>query len=178
MDFERLRKLAVEAGFTNIGRLSVSTIELKEDVRGMCEKNTCGRYGKSWSCPPGCGTLPECEEKIRKYQEGILLQTVGDLEDEFDGEGMMEASEKHTENMLRFRELLLREVPGALVLGAGSCRICKECTYPESPCRFPESRIESMEANGMLVLEVCRQNGMEYYYGKEKIAYTGCALIG
>ena len=176
MDFERIRELALRAGFTNVGHLSADTIELKEDVRKMCGQNTCGKYGKSWACPPGCGTLSECEEKIRRYKEGVLLQTVGELEDEFDGEGMMEASERHKESILKFRELIRDEFPGALLFGAGTCTVCASCTYPEAPCRFPESRISSMEANGMLVLEVCRKNGMTYYYGKEKIAYTGCVL--
>ena len=30
-------------------------IPFSAEVRGMCEANRCGRYGTSWSCPPGCG---------------------------------------------------------------------------------------------------------------------------
>ena len=64
-----------------------------------------------------------------------------------------------------------------LALGAGCCTQCGECTYPHAPCRFPEKMISSMEAFGILVLEVCQANGLPYYYGSDKIAYTSCFLL-
>ena len=48
-------------------------------------------------CPPGCGSLEECEAKVRQYRYGIIVQTVGELEDAFDGEGMMETEARHKE---------------------------------------------------------------------------------
>ena len=64
-----------------------------------------------------------------------------------------------------------------LALGAGCCTQCAVCSYPDSPCRFPEKMVSSMEAYGMLVLEVCQKNGMAYYYGPNTIAYTSCFLL-
>ena len=29
----------------------------------------------------------------------------------------------------------------------------------------------------MLVLEVCKANGLQYYYGPDKMAYTSCFLV-
>ena len=69
--------------------LACDTIELKPEVRQMCASDSCHKYNKCWSCPPGCGTLEECEKRVRKYKLGILVQTVGQLEDSMDGEGMM-----------------------------------------------------------------------------------------
>ena len=37
--------------------------------------------------------------------------------------------------------------------------------------------IASMEAYGMVVLEVCKANGLTYYYGADKMAYTSCFLL-
>ena len=34
-----------------------------------------------------------------------------------------------------------------------------------------------MEAYGMLVLEICKKNGLTYYYGADKMAYTSCFLL-
>ena len=34
-----------------------------------------------------------------------------------------------------------------------------------------------MEAYGMLVLEVCKANGLKYYYGSDKMAYNACFLV-
>ena len=35
----------------------------------------------------------------------------------------------------------------------------------------------SMEAYGLLVLEVCKANGLQYYYGSDKMAYNSCFLL-
>ena len=72
---------------------------------------------------------------------------------------------------------LRQETSGLLALGAGSCTRCKQCSYPDAPCRFPERMTSSMEACGMLVLQVCKDNGLTYYYGPNTIAYTSCFLL-
>ena len=78
---------------------------------------------------------------------------------------------------MRMYEILRGIYPKALAIGAGSCTQCKQCTYPDKPCRFPEKKIISMEACGMLVLEVCKDNHLGYYYGPNSIAYTSCFLL-
>lgn len=177
MDYAELEKTAEEIGFTHIAPLDPSTIRLKEEVRKMCESNTCGRYNKCWSCPPGCGSLEEFAERIRGFQHGILVQTVGELEDSMDFEAMMDAEALHKRHFLQMYDVLREKYPKALAIGTGSCTLCKECTYPDAPCRFPDKRISSMEAYGMLVLEVCKDNHLGYYYGPDTIAYTGCFLL-
>jgi predicted metal-binding protein len=64
-----------------------------------------------------------------------------------------------------------------LALGAGCCTICRTCAYPDAPCRFPDRAVASMEAFGLLVLEVCKANGLQYYYGSDKMAYNSCFLL-
>ena len=173
MDFLAMEDLARQAGFRYTAQLDPATIELKEEVRQMCA--ACGQYGKRWSCPPGCGSLEEGSAKVASFQRGILVQTVGQLEDEFDVEAMLETEALHKENFRKLRLLLKEET--VLPLGAGCCTVCKECTYPDAPCRFPEKCVSSMEAYGMVVTEVCRANGMTYNYGKNTIAYTSCVLF-
>ena len=34
-----------------------------------------------------------------------------------------------------------------------------------------------MEAYGLVVLEVCKANSLQYYYGADKMAYTSCFLL-
>ena len=177
IELEDLKKQALEAGFTEVGLLKCDTIELMPEVRQMCEKNTCHMYNKNWSCPPGCGDLKACQEKIDRYQEGIIVQTVGQLEDPMDGETMMETEDLHKKNFYAFEKELRKRWPDMLPIGAGCCTRCKECTYPEAPCRFPGQSFSSMEAYGMLVTQVCKANGMEYYYGPCTIAYTSCYLL-
>ena len=95
MNFKDLKQLCLSHGFTNVAPLACDTIELKPEVRQMCASDSCHKYNKCWSCPPGCGTLEECEQRVRKYKLGILVQTVGQLEDSMDGEGMMRTEAMH-----------------------------------------------------------------------------------
>lgn len=177
MTDQQLERLARLAGFTYARRLDGDTLNPREDVREACLRNSCGQYGRCWTCPPACGTLDECRSKLRQYQHGILVQTVGELEDEFDWDGMKAVEARHKTNFAILRQKLRRSYPALLALGAGSCTICQACTYPDRPCRFPDRQISSMEAYGLLVLQVCKENGMEYYYGTSSVAYTSCFLL-
>ena len=177
MDTEKIIGIALSMGFSHAGKLDANTIVLRPEVREMCASGNCGRYGKSWSCPPGCGSLEECAARIAKYSEGIIVQTTGELKDELDGEGMMEAAKKHGETFRRFSETLRNDFPTALAIGNGSCNLCSECTYPDEPCRDPNGAIASMEALGMVVSDVCIANSLPYYYGKGTITYVGCFLL-
>lgn len=177
MRFEKLEKMALECGFTAAAELDVDSIKLRPEVRQMCADNKCQMYGKNWCCPPGVGDLEECERKVRRYVRGILVQTMGKLEDEMDFETMMKVEADHKEHFEKMRELLQAEYPKMLAVGSGTCTRCKNCTYPDAPCRFPEHSFASMEAYGMLVTEVCKDNGLKYYYGPCTIAYTSCFLL-
>ena len=175
IDYEKLSVQGKTCGFTNVARLDPATIELREEVRAMCASGKCRMYGRSWSCPPACGTLEELRARISGYREGILVQTVGQLEDSMDGEGMMEAEAQHKAHFSDMHDLLLQDYPDLLAIGA--CTRCKTCSYPDAPCRFPDRMTSSMEALGMLVLDVCKANGLTYYYGPNTIAYTSCFLL-
>lgn len=160
MNYEALIAQGKACGFTNVARLDPATIELREDVRAMCASGKCSMYGKSWSCPPACGTLEELRARISRYRDGILVQTVGQLEDSMDGEGMMEAESLHKRHFSDMHELLRKEYPALLAIGAGTCKHCKQCSYPDEPCRFPDRMTSSTEAMGVLVLEVCKRDGL------------------
>lgn len=177
IDMERLKALALETGFSYAGSLDTETIELKQEVRDMCSGGNCGQYGKRWSCPPGCGEINDFRKKISMYRRGVLVQTVGQLEDQFDVETMIETQAAHKENMDQIYTRVLEVYPKTLAIGAGCCTICDTCTYPDKSCRFPDRQMVSMEACGMVVSEVCLANGMQYYYGPGTIAYTSCFLL-
>ena len=169
--------LAKECGFTHAAALDVSTLHVMQDVRDMCAVNTCGMYDKRWSCPPGCGSLEECAARIARYKGGIIVQTVGQLEDSFDIEGMQEAEQNQKKAFSALLEELRRRYPDLLPLGTGCCKQCGKCTYPDEPCRFPDKAMSSMEAYGLMVNQVCLDNALHYNYGPNTIAYTGCFLL-
>lgn len=169
-----IMEIIESAGFSHTGEIQVKSVELMEEVRDMCQNGNCGMYGKNWACPPGCGSLEECRERLSSCRYGILVQTVGELEDSMDWEGIKEAEELHKKRFLETAEKLRAVCPNLLPLGAGTCTLCRECTYPDNPCRMPQKRISSMEAYGILVSDICTKNNIKYYYGPNTIAYTSC----
>ena len=176
MNIDEIISRALEAGFTYSVPLDVSTLRLRPEVRDTCATNKCGVYGCTWSCPPACGTLEECGERIKNYHRGIIVQTMGELEDEFDIEGIHDISTRHGENFYRFTAELRKEYPKLLALGAGTCKVCEKCAWPE-PCRAPELAVSSMEAYGLGVSDVCTANNIQYYYGRNTLCFVGCYLI-
>ena len=177
LDYDKLFKLAEECGFNSYGKLDVSTLEFLPEVRDMCAVNTCGMYNKSWACPPACGTLEEMRERVKKYTRGIIVQTVGQLEDSLDWDGIQEAAEKQSVSYQKMMKALKEEYPDLMPMGTGACTNCKKCTYPDEPCRFPDKLVSSMEACGLVVSNVCTANGVPYNHGKDTICYTGCFLL-
>ena len=121
MNFKELKELCQSHGFTHTVPLACDTIELKPEVRQMCASDSCHKYNKCWSCPPGCGTLEECEKRVRKYKLGILVQTVGQLEDSMDGEGMMRIEDMHKASFYALEKDLRKFYPDMLPIGAGCC---------------------------------------------------------
>ncbi|KIR03104.1 hypothetical protein P261_01919 [Lachnospiraceae bacterium TWA4] len=176
-DLEKLKEVALACGFSHVGNLDVDTVQVRIEVRDACAVDKCHAYNKNWVCPPACGTLEECESTMRKYKMGLILQTTGELEDSFDIEGMEELQKNHSQNMHDFTDKAKELYPNSLVLGDSACRYCKDCTYPDAPCRFPNRQSPAMEAYGMVVSDVCRDNDIPYYYGPGTLTYVGCILV-
>ena len=173
---EKWIEVAKQCGFSEAAPLDIATLKPMPMVRDACAADKCQAYGKNWTCPPHCGTLEECTERMHSYSRGILLQTVGKLEKRIDTKGYMRVEADHSAAFRKFADEIRKEYPNALCLGAGGCRYCQTCAYPE-PCRFPEKATSSMEGYGLFVTQVCRDNGIGYYYGPKTIAYSACVLF-
>ena len=175
---ETLLALAKQVGFSQIAPLDMTALEVREAVREMCAGDRCHSYGRSWSCPPACDTLEQCKERIQRNKWGILVQTTAQLEDDFDLDGLGTAQYRHKKAFDTLTRQARMLYPGCLPLTAGTCTLCHRCTYPKQPCRFPQKRLSSMEAYGLLVSDVCTKSGLDYYYGPKTITYTSCILVG
>lgn len=173
---ETLMTLAAENGFSHWAVADMSALTPRQDVRDMCRADRCGRWNASWSCPPACGTLEQTAADIRRFDAGIVVQTTGALADEFDYAAMEDIQRRHKRSFESFARQVRLLTGECLPLSAGSCTLCRRCTYPDRPCRFPQRRMASMEAYGLLVSDVCRRSGLGYYYGTGTMTYTSCVL--
>lgn len=176
-----LLRRANELGFECQGLAPAARLEVNPEVRSMCAADRCQSYGKNWMCPPACGDLDEFAAGLARRADCVIVQTVAELEDEFDVEGMMEAEALHKRRfaaLARFaRETAQSQgLPAPLPLAAGTCTLCPTCTCPDEPCRNPEDALVSMEAAGLLVSDACKAAQIPYYHGKGTMAYTSCVL--
>jgi predicted metal-binding protein len=174
---EKLINDALAAGFSQAGELNVKALVFMPEVRDMCSADKCHTYNKNWRCPPACGTIEDAARHAAEYSYGILVQTIGQMEDEYDYETIKEAGDRHKDNFAALVEKLKIEFGDILPMGAGTCTICPKCAYPDEPCRFPDKSISSMEAYGLWVSRVCELSGIPYYNGKNTITYTSCYLL-
>jgi predicted metal-binding protein len=174
---ESLAAQALAFGFSHAAGLDAGTLQPREEVRAMCAADRCHLYGRSWMCPPACGSLKDNRALLQTYRTGLLVQTTGALEDDFDFEGMQRIGEEQSRLFAAFRGRLAEAYPKLLPLSAGGCRLCEACTYPDAPCRCPGEATQSMEAFGLVVSDACAANGLGYYYGPRTITYTGCYLL-
>jgi len=167
---------AIDVGFSQAGELNVKALVFMPEVRDMC--SSCQMYGKNWRCPPACGSLEESVERAKQYSYGILVQTIGKMEDDFDYETIDATSKKHKANFDALIERLKERYNNdVLPMGAGCCTVCETCTHPDAPCRFPDKAITSMEAYGLWISKVCEQSGIPYNNGERTITYTSCYLL-
>lgn len=172
-----IKEIIDAVGFEDSGCCASSEIRVRKDVRNMCSAGKCNMYGHNWSCPPACGELNIYADRIAATEQCFVVQTVMEMEDDYDVETMMEAEQVQKKRMFETAEKLREAGLDCLVLASGACTICKPCTYPDAPCRFPEKRLVSMESAGLMVNEVCDKANVRYNHGRETITYTGAILI-
>jgi predicted metal-binding protein len=176
---EQLKEKVLEAGAKAVSVIEVKDITFRPEFRQACEQNSCGKYNTNWGCPPACGTIEEMMEEAKSYPYALVYQTVSQLEDSFDYEGMVAGKKFYNAVTEQVRNLFAQAFPQkeTLFLNAGACKVCSRCAKLEDqPCRFPEKRTISMEAYGVDVSNLAKVAGMNYINGENTVTYFGAIL--
>lgn len=172
--------MALSNGATRAGIVNVTDVQFAESFRDMCVMNSCGKFGTNWMCPPAVGEFAELRDQVLKFSKGLVVQTVYQMEDSFDFEGMMRASDIHEKvfrdvlNQIRRDKLLDPFLP----LNAGICKFCEHCTYPDRDCLYPEEAVASLEAYGIDVNALVTACGIPYNNGVASVSYVGAVFFG
>jgi len=180
---DTLMEIALAAGASNVGMAKVAEIQFCRDFRAACEQNICGKFGTCWMCPPDVGDIDKMISQAKEYKNVMVFQSIGQLEDSFDIEGMQAAAVAHNMLTLAVAEKVACMVKDGkmtkpLILGAGACHICKRCTRLDSlPCAHPNRAIPSLEAYGIAVSELAKVSGMEYVNGVNTVTYFGGVMF-
>lgn len=181
MDFvETITQKALELGASRCGVTAVKEVTFDPGLRKNCEMNYCGSYGKNYMCPPDAGEIHQLIQQAQTYDHLLLFQTISPLEDSFDLEGMMEASERHGKLVDGISDYLeaLPDSPRYMILGAGGCHLCQPCgKVTGDPCRHPDKAHASLETYGIYVAKLAEQCGMHYINGQNTVTYFGAVLF-
>lgn len=177
--YKNMTDLCLSEGCRNAYVLPVGDIPFDKGLREYCKLNSCGAYGANYACPPLAGEVDVLIEKASSYQNILVFQTVSELEDSFDFEGMQAAGKRHEEVSGHIFSELVKKYPDGLRLTAGGCSICKTCAaMTGEPCRFPEKAISSLEAYCMNVSELAGKCHMKYINGVNTVTYFSGFLFG
>ena len=130
---QQLVDMAMASGSTYAATMNPETIPFAPELRFACEQNYCGRYATCWVGPPAIGEVADLMAKVHSFAVALVIQTVGQLEDSYDYEGMMVAKDEHIavfQNALaKVRAMWPNE--RLLALDAGCSDLCPECTHPD-----------------------------------------------
>jgi predicted metal-binding protein len=149
--------------------ISPTQLRFDETFADACKQNLCGRYGRNYTCPPHVGDIRELIAKVKSYTHAVIYQSIHRLEDSFDFEGMSAAQKLHNKLTL---DIAKQAPPGALILGAGGCFLCKQCAAEtHKPCRHPTRAISSLEAHGVDVSSVQQACELKYVNGINTVTY-------
>lgn len=177
--FDKLTDLAQSLGAFRASVIPVEDIETDASFRDLCAANVCGNYGRNWMCPPDAGDIHDLMAALRSYSYALVYQTVSELEDSYDFEGMMDAGVAHNRLMVELRRGIdALALPRVLHLGAGGCRMCEVCAKRTGEaCRHPDLAVASLETYGVNVSKLAPAAGMKYINGKDTVTYFGAVLF-
>ena len=177
--FDKIIAAPLECGAYRSAVISADDIVLDKAFRKMCEANACGVYGRCYMCPPDVGDADTLMAEIGEYDYALVYQTVSELEDSFDFEGMVEAKKRSYPLSQALRSVFSKAgIEKVLHLGAGGCGVCESCSKQSGePCRFPEKAMPSLEAYCINVSELARAANMKYINGQNTVTYFGAVLF-
>ena len=170
---------ALESGATKAALITVDLVVTDPAFYEICRGNGCGNFGKCYACPPDIGDAEYGERMIRSFRYGLLYQTIGDLEDSYDFEGMAEVSKKHAQTGVRLSAKVREMYKDEFVhLSCGGCHLCEKCAKRDNlPCRHPDLVMPAMEGLGIDVYRTTSSTDLKYINGQNTVTYFGLVLF-
>lgn len=176
MNRELLERRLAELPLAQYEFFQTSELIFSERIRIVCEME-CPRYGKSWACPPGVGTVEECRKKCLSYPNGLLISTLTEVSDIANMEEALATRAPHEALTHTVADLLKNQDLEVYGLSTESCAVCEHCTYPDAPCRHKEQMFPCVESHGIIVTDLAEKYGIEYQYGNNIVTWFSLLLF-
>ena len=171
-----LNREVLEAGLAELPLyvydfIDPSKLEFAWRVRWICQ-HECPMYGKTWACPPGVGSVEECQGKCGKYENCLMVSTIVEVADISDIEETLSTRAGHEDVTNRVRDLLREQGVEPYVLSTEACAICERCAYLDGePCRHPDRMHPCVESHGINLLSLLEEQGLNFQYGENVVTW-------
>jgi len=99
-------EFAASFGFECVGRTDAQNLKPIPEVRDMCAADLCRSFGKNWMCPPANGDIDFFAAQMAQKDSVVIVQSVAELEDDFDFETIMETAQTHDKRFVEYAQAI------------------------------------------------------------------------
>ena len=171
MDLEKLEAQLSELPLYVYCFIDPNTLEFSQRIRWICE-HECPMYGKTWACPPGVGSVEECQGKCLGYNRCLVIGTITDEASPSDMEGALATRAGHEALTNEIRQLFREQGVEPYILSTEACNICQRCAIEDGlPCRMPGRMHPCLESHGINIIPTLEEMGLEFQYGGDVITW-------
>ncbi len=165
MDREKLEQQLVELPLYAYFFIKPESLEFSPRIRWICE-HECPRYGKTWACPPGVGTVEQCTEKCKSFTSCLVVGTITETENITDIEEALATRPPHEKITNQVRDLFRQQGVEPYILSTEACDVCDRCAILDGmPCRLPGRMHPCVESHGINVIPTLEEQGLDFQYG-------------
>ena len=146
-------------------------LEFNSRIRWICE-HECPMYGKTWACPPGVGSVTECEQKCLRYRNCLMISTITEVSDISDIAETLATRPEHENITEQVQALMVQQGIDPYILSTEACALCQRCAFLDGlPCRFPDKMHPCVESHGINVLALLDELGLAFQYGENVVTW-------
>jgi len=171
LDTEKLEAALAELPLYTYHFLTPDALDFNDRVRWICE-HECPMYGKTWACPPGVGSVADCEAKCRRYVNCLMISTITEVSDIADIDETLATRPEHEKLTNQVRDLMREQGVNPYILSTEACALCDRCAYLDGlPCRLPGKMHPCVESHGINVLSLLDEMGLAFQYGENVVTW-------
>ena len=146
-------------------------LEFNDRIRWICE-HECPMYGKSWACPPGVGSVEDCQKKCLNYVNCLMISTITEVRDISDIHETLGTRGDHEKLTNQVRDFFREQGIQPYILSTEACAVCSRCAIEDGlPCRLPGKMHPCVESHGINILSLLDDRGLAFQYGENVVTW-------
>ena len=146
-------------------------LELSGRIRWICE-HECPMYGQSWACPPGVGSVEECQGTCLHYENCLMISTITEVADITNIDETLATRGDHEQITNQVGDLLREAGLRPYILSTEACALCERCAILDGqPCRMPDKMHPCVESHGINVIPILEEQGLTFQYGENVVTW-------